>query len=155
MGRTPFFLTIAGFMSIVVSVPIYAEPEGEVARCLSGNDLVRCQRARAGARGNKELTEKLLTRGCELGDLSGCHALARFLVFEKKDIDAAISVASKNCVSGFVFSCEDAGYHLEKIGKFDDARKHYLRSCSGDESRRNSDGSAAFPSIWKRWCSHD
>src|SRR3990172_7958940 len=134
MGRTPFFLTIAGFMSIVVSVPIYAEPEGEVARCLSGNDLVRCQRARAGARVNKELTQKLLTRGCELGDLSGCHALARFLVFEKKDIDAAISVASKNCVSGFVFSCEDAGYHLEKIGKFDDARKHYLRSCSGDES---------------------
>ncbi len=112
----------------------FAEPESDTTRCLTDTDPIPCHRAINVERiRNKELTEKLYLRACELGDLSGCHGLASFLGLEKGNVEAAISVASKNCDRGYVFSCESAGYYLKRMEKLDDARRYYLKSCSGDK----------------------
>lgn len=134
LKRNAFVLVVVCVVAAAASGPAFAELENDATRCLTGTDPIPCHRAINVERiRNKELTEKLYIRACELGDLSGCHGLASFLGLEKGDVEAAISVASKNCDRGYVFSCESAGYYLKKMEKLDDARRYYLKSCSSDK----------------------
>jgi len=109
----------------------YGEPKSDADRCFSGNDPKFCLSALVTAGTNNELKQQLFARACKLGSLYGCHGLVAALA-EKKDIDGALEVASNNCERGYFFSCESAGYFLEKKGRLDDARRNYLRSCSID-----------------------
>lgn len=110
----------------------YGEPKSDADRCFSGNDPELCLSALVTVGTNNEMKQQLFARACKLGSLYGCHGLVDALA-EKNDIDGAIEVASNNCERGYFFSCESAGYFLEKKGKFEDARRNYLRSCSIDK----------------------
>lgn len=110
----------------------YCEPTSDADRCFSGNDPKLCLKTLVTAGTNHELKQQLFARACKLDSPYGCHVLVGALA-EKNDIDGAIEVASNNCERGYFFSCESAGYFLEKEGRLEDARRNYLRSCSIDK----------------------
>lgn len=131
MGKNYFILLTSIFL-ITASVNSYGESGSDADRCYSGNDPKFCISALVTAGTNNELKQQLSARSCKLGSLYGCHVLVNALA-EKSDIDGAIEVALNNCEKGYFFSCESAGYFLEKKGRLEDARRNYLKSCSLDK----------------------
>ena len=126
------FILLTALIFVFTPFSSYGEPKSDVDRCFSGNDPKLCLSALATAGTNNELKQQLFARACKLGSLYGCHGLVAALA-ENNDIGGAIEVASNNCGRGYFFSCESAGYFLEKKGRPEDARRNYLRSCSIDK----------------------
>ena len=121
-----------GIILMTASVNSYGESGSDADRCFSGNDPKFCISVLVTAGTNNELEQQLSARACKLGSLYGCHGVIHALA-EKKDIDGAIEVALNNCERGYFFSCESAGYFMEKKGRLEDARRNYLKSCSIDK----------------------
>lgn len=126
------FILLTNLIFMFASFSSYGEPKSAADRCFSGNDPKSCLSALVTAGTNNELKQRLFARACKLGSLYGCHGLVDALA-QNNDIDGAIEVASNNCERGYFFSCESAGYFLEKKGRLEDARRNYLRSCSIDK----------------------
>lgn len=131
MGKS-YFILLMGLILMTASVSSYGESGSDADRCFSGNDPKFCISALVTAGTNNELKQKLFARACKLGSLYGCHGLIDTLA-EKNDVDGAIEVALTNCERGYFFSCESAGYFMEKKGRLEDARRNYLKSCSTDK----------------------
>lgn len=131
MNKHSFILLTCLVLS-TASVSSYGEPESNADRCFSGNNPKFCISALVAAGTNNELKQQLFARACKLGSLYGCHGLVGALA-EKNDMDGAIKVALNNCERGYFFSCESAGYFLEKKGRIEAARRNYLQSCSIDK----------------------
>jgi len=126
------FILLTTLIFVFASFSSFGEPKSDADRCFSGDDPKFCLSALVTAGMNNELKQQLFARACKLGSLYGCHGLVDVLA-QKNDIDGAIEVASDNCERGYFFSCESAGYFLEKKSRLEDARRYYLRSCSLDK----------------------
>ncbi len=126
------FISLTCLILSTATVNSYGEPRSNADRCFSGNDPKFCISALIDTGKNDDLKQQIFARSCKLGSLYGCHGLVGVLAGQN-DMDGALRVALNNCERGYYFSCESAGYFLEKKGRVEDARRNYLQSCSIDK----------------------